>query len=336
MRKIYIIITVAVLVLVVAGVAVVMLGDVDKYRPRVQAELQKKLDRQVTLGHLGLRLFPLSLRADTVTIAESPAFNSSRPFATAKTLFVSVGLFSLIGGNPEVKDLVLDEPQIELVHNRAGVWNYSTLGGAKSGSSDGGNSSGSSSSLSLNELKINDGQVAITDQMTNQPRSVYDHIDLKLTDFAPGKKFGIDAGAHFPGQGKQLLAFKGKAGPLDPANSAATPLDGHLSLQELSLAAINRISPGTLPPQTDSTASGDADVSSQGAQLSAKGDLKLQNTTLKGAKLDFPMSARYDLTANRRKTQSKSGPVRWILGARHSHSREQSITTKRPPIWTFG
>ncbi len=311
MRKIYIIITVAVLVLVVAGVAVVMLGDVDKYRPRVQAELQKKLDRQVTLGHLGLRLFPLSLRADTVTIAESPAFNSSRPFATAKTLFVSVGLFSLIGGNPEVKDLVLDEPQIELVHNRAGVWNYSTLGGAKSGSSDGGNSSGSSSSLSLNELKINDGQVAITDQMTNQPRSVYDHIDLKLTDFAPGKKFGIEAGAHFPGQGKQLLAFKGKAGPLDPANSAATPLDGHLSLQELSLAAINRISPGTLPPQTDSTASGDADVSSQGAQLSAKGDLKLQNTTLKGAKLDFPMSARYDLTANRAQDtiQIRSGSV---------------------------
>ncbi len=292
MRTRYLLITAAVVVVVlVAGIAL-LLGNVDKYRPRVQAELQKKLDRPVTIGQLGLKLFPLSIRANGLTIAESPAFPTSRPFATAKELFVSVGLFSLIGGNPEVRDIILDQPQIELVRNRAGVWNYSTLGGTSQ-------SSGSNSQISLDKLQINNGQVALTDQATNQPRSVYNGIDLKLTDFAPAKQFGLDAAVHFPGSGKQLLSFNGKVGPLEPGKSAATPVNGHLSLDEVSLAAVNHFAAGTLPDQTDATASGAADVSSQGNQLSAKGDLKLQNAVIRGSKLDFPINARYDLTSDR-------------------------------------
>ncbi len=304
MRIRYIVIPVVVLIVLVVAVVAILASNVDKYRPRVQAELQQKLDRQVTIGHLSLRLFPLSIRAENVTVADAPAFQSPRPFATAKALYISVGFFSLLGGNPEVKELTLDQPQIELIHNAAGIWNFSTIGGPSTGGT-------SNSQISLNELKIQDGQVAITDQATNQPRSVYDHIDLKLTDFAPGKQFGIDADAHLPGQGKQLLSFKGKAGPLQPGNSAATPIDGHISLQEISLAAANRFASGVLPPQTDAVLTGAADVTSQGAQLSAKGDLNVQNAVLRGAKLDFPIKANYDLSANRAQDtiQIKSGSV---------------------------
>jgi uncharacterized protein involved in outer membrane biogenesis len=310
MRIRYVIIpVVAVIVLLIVGVAV-LAGNVDNYRPRVQAEMEKKLGRKVTLGHLGVHLFPLSIRADGFSIAESPSFLSSHPFATAQELYVTVGLFSLLSGNPEVKNLTLDRPQIELIHNKAGVWNFSTLGGGASAAGGTNKPGGSGGELSLNELKINDGQVAITDFAADQARSVYDHIDLKLTDFAPGRKFGIDVDAHLPGQGKQLLSFKGKAGPLGQVSSA-TPLDGHISLQEVSLAAFNRFSAGALPPQTDAVASGDADISSQGSRLSAKGDLKLQNAVLRGSKIDFPISARYDLSADRTQNtiQVRSGSV---------------------------
>jgi len=299
MRTRNIIIGIVVLVVLVAALLGIVASRVDSYRPRVQAELQKKLDRPVQIGHLGLRLFPLSVRADGVTIGEAPAFPSSRPFATAKALYVSVGLFSLLTGSPEVKDLILDQPQIELMHNKAGVWNFSTIGGpSKPGGSGGG---GGASSVSLNELKITDGQVAITDQAANQPRSVYDHIDLNLTDFAPGKRFGLDVAAHLPGQGKQLLSFKGKVGPLDSANSAATPVDGHVSLEEVSVAGFNHVSSGIIPPQTDAVLSGDADVTSQGTQLSAKGSLKAQNVIAKGSKIDFPISSEFDLSSDRAK-----------------------------------
>jgi uncharacterized protein involved in outer membrane biogenesis len=300
------------LVVLLGLIFVVLASRVDSFRPRIQAEIQKKLGRQVEIGHLGLRLFPLAVRADGVTVSEAPEFSSSRPFATAKKLYVSVKLFSLIGGSPEVKNLILEQPQIELIHNKAGVWNFSTLGGSSQASAPASKSdSDSSGGISLNELKIDDGQVAITDQAANQPRSVYDHIDLKLTDFGPGKKFGLDVDAHFPGQGKQLLGFKGKVGPLNPTNSAATPVDGRISMEELSVAGFNRLSPGIIPPQTDAVLSGGADVTSQGTQISAKGNLKVQNAMLKGSKIEFPISSDYDLTADRSKNtiQVRSGKL---------------------------
>ncbi len=307
MRTRYIVVAVLAIVVLVVIVLAVVAGNVDRYRPRVQAELQQKLGRQVTVGHLGLRIFPLSIRAENVTVADAPEFSTGRPFATAKVLYVSVGLFSLLTGNPEVKDLILDQPQIELVRNKSGVWNFSTVGQNNASKTN----TGSNGALSLNELKINDGAVAITDQQANEARAVYDHIDLKLTDFGPGKKFGLDIAAHLPGQGKELLSFKGNAGPLNSGNSAATPIDGHISLQEVSLAGANRFAAGALPPNTDGVISGDADVSSQNEQLSAKGDLKVQNATLRGAKLDFPMTAKYDLSMNRAQDliQVRSGTI---------------------------
>jgi uncharacterized protein involved in outer membrane biogenesis len=303
------IIIISVVLLVVAGLAVVAVlsANVDKYRPRVQAELQKKLDRPVTIGHLGLRIFPLSIRVDGLTIGESPSFSSTRPFATAKEVYVSVALLSLISGNPEVKNLVLDQPQIELIKNPSGAWNFSTLGGAgQSGTAQGG---GRSDQLTLDELKINDGQVAITNEAAKEPRSVYDHIDAKLSGFAPRKQFAVDLGLHFPGQGKQLLSFSGKVGPLDPANTVAVPLSGHLSLQEVGLAGVNRFAPGTIPPQTDAVISGDTAVGSQNETLSAKGNLTFQNTIVRGSKLDYPIKAEYDVSADRRqdKIQVRSG-----------------------------
>jgi uncharacterized protein involved in outer membrane biogenesis len=102
------------LVILLLGIAVLayIAANVDNYRPRVQAELQQKLGRQVSIGHLGLRVFPLSVRADSLTIADAPEFSTGRPFATAQALYLSVGLFSLIGGSPQVKSLVLARPQI--------------------------------------------------------------------------------------------------------------------------------------------------------------------------------------------------------------------------------
>jgi AsmA protein len=337
MTKRTVVIALIALVVVVVIAGFIVAGRVDSYRPRVQAELQSKLNRPVTLGHLGLKLFPLSIRVDGLTIGEAPQFSTGRPFATANQVFVSASIFSLIRGNPEVKDLVLDKPQIELVRNPAGVWNYSSLGSSSAGSNSGASagssgspsspsagSSGSSTSapkgaqngFSLAKLEIDDGQLGYTDRMTSQPRAVYDHIDLKLTDFAPGKEFGLELGVHFPGEGNQLFAFKGKAGPFGQGQNAGLPVNGHLTLDQVSLAAVNRFSAGALPPHTDTVASGKADIDSSGNTLACKGDLKLENTIIHGSKIDYPIEANYDLSEDRkqekiqiRSTVLKLGPT---------------------------
>src|SRR5690348_5201400 len=196
-KRLVIIVVALVAVVVIAGLIVA--GSVDHYRPRVQAELQSKLNRPVTLGKLGLKLFPLSISVDGLTIGESPAFPTGRPFATASQVFIGVRFLSLLRGNPAIGKLVLDKPRIELVRNAAGVWNYSSLGSSNvpagaatqtppspqpapsaqpapnAPAPSNSQASNNQPSIPLSNLQINDGQLGYIDQTTKQPRAVYDH-----------------------------------------------------------------------------------------------------------------------------------------------------------------
>lgn len=285
-------IAVAVLGVLVLGTFLLLASGVDKYRPQIESQLQQKLGRPIQLGRLGLRLFPLSLRVEGLTIQENQSFGSSRPFAQSNEVFVSVGLFSLISGHPDAKSVVLDRPKIELIKNQSGQWNFSTLGSSSQTSS-------SNSEFSLDQLKVNDGQVGYTDLQARQQRAVYDHVDIELAHFAPNKPFDLKAGVHLPGEGKQMFMFDGRLGPLNKNNAALTPVKGKLTLQELRLSGLNQFAPGTVPGGDDAVASGDLDLTSENAKLKGKGTLKLVDAILRGAKLDFPISARYDLDADR-------------------------------------
>src|SRR5450631_325636 len=110
-------IAVVAVIVVVLGAFAFLSGTVDRYRPTIQSELQQKLNRQVSIGHLGLKLLPLQIKVDGFSIGEAPSFPQTRPFATASTVFVSASLLSLLRGSPEVNSLVLDKPQIELIRN---------------------------------------------------------------------------------------------------------------------------------------------------------------------------------------------------------------------------
>ena len=282
------------LVIVIGVIFAIASSNLDRYRPQIQHQIQAKLNRPVQLGHLGLRLFPFSVKVENLVIQEDPSFQSSQPFASAADVGVSVGLFSLLRGQPDISSLTLNQPHIELIRNSKGVWNYSTLGGKTPSPS-----SQSSSEFSINELKINDGRVAYTDQLSKQESAVYDHIDLTLRNFSREKPFSLNVGAHLPGQGKQQLTFDGNVGPINGQTAAATPIHGHLTADQLSLSAINRFAPGTLPSDADAVLTAAADVSSQGSNVSCKGDLKLTDTVVRGSKLDFPIASKYDLTLDR-------------------------------------
>ena len=90
MRKLGIAIGVIVILLIAAALIVPHLIDVNQYHGQIQSQLEKRLGRQVTLGKMGLRLFPPAFDVDNPTIAEDPRFASNRPFATADKLAVSV------------------------------------------------------------------------------------------------------------------------------------------------------------------------------------------------------------------------------------------------------
>ncbi len=301
MRRFFIIAGIIVGLLIVLILILPFIINVNKFRPQIQSEIEKKIHRPVTLGELSLKVIPLSVKVDGFTIKESPQFTSDRPFATAKDVYASASLFSLLRGAPAIKDVTLNKPQIELIKNAQGVWNYSTIGSSNGNATQQNQqSNGEGTKLSLNQLKIIDGQVGITNQFKHQPRAVYQHINLTLSDFAPNKPFNVDLGVQFPGQGTETLAFNGKVGPLQQGDSSATPVNGKISIQQVSIAGINTLAPGTIPPQTDAVATGNADVNTTNEVLSIKGDLKLDNAVVRGYKVDYPINANYDLSDNRK------------------------------------
>ena len=133
MRKLKIILGIvgAVLVLLVLGVWLFV--DVNKFQPQIQAKLEQQLHRKVTLGKMSLGLLPVRFTVKDVVIAEDPAFKSSFPFTQARELDVRVRLLPLLGGSVQVASIDLQEPSVELIRDKKGVWNFTSLRAAPEG-----------------------------------------------------------------------------------------------------------------------------------------------------------------------------------------------------------
>ncbi len=321
MRKLAIVVIALMVVIAILIFALPSLINVNQYHDKIQAELQQKLHRDVKLGDMKLKIVPFSIQVADVTIGEDPKFNTGHPFASAQDLAVSVKLLPLLGHDIQINSVELVRPQIELVRNAQGVWNFSSLQGEQTASTTspapapsnkkpspapsnnpapGTNNQSSSSqqAFSLAQLKITDGQVAITDLQKHQSRAVYDHIDLGLSNYAPNQAFNLSLAAHLPGQGNQTVSFEGKAGPMNSQNSMATPLDGRIKLNQVSLTGVQKFLNSPQLAEYQAVASGDATVRNNNGEMSSAGNLELNDVSIRGVNVGYPIKANYDVADN--------------------------------------
>jgi len=293
MRKIAIVIGIVLVVMVLAvGIFVVTFNPND-YRGTLQTKLEQQLDRKVALGNMELGLFPLRFRVYNLSIADDPKFGT-RAFVQTQELSVSVKLLPLLSKSVQIDSLALERPSVELIKNAQGMWNFASIGQKTPATPS--SSSSSSQQFSLGELAINDGLVAITDLQDRKPRTVYDHINLKLTDFAPDSPFNLDASVHLPGAGSQEVSLKGKGGPLSQANPAATPFKGTLDLKGVEIAGLQKFLQSPALVNTDGVLSGHTDIASESGKLSAKGQMDLEKPRLHGIDVGYPINLDYDVS----------------------------------------
>src|SRR6059058_5174120 len=121
---------------IVVGVLAVLvliapfLIPVNQFRPTIEEKASAALGRKVEVGNLSLSLISGSLSAENLSIGDDPKFSSS-PFLTAKSVKVGVEMMPLIFSKTlNVTGVTIDSPQVTLLHNGAGLWNYSSLGGS--------------------------------------------------------------------------------------------------------------------------------------------------------------------------------------------------------------
>src|SRR5256885_14817634 len=289
MRKVGIVFGILVVVVIIGAAIFAATFDVNRYRGRIQSELERRLDRKVTLGPMHLSLLPPRFQVQNIAIAEDSKFPNPKPFVQADQLDVSVKLMPLLSKSIEIDSLKLQRPTVELVKNQSGVWNFSSLG------ANAPKASGSKSQFSLSELAIQDGLVAITDLEKRQPRAVYDHIDGTLNDLAPGQPFAVQVAARMPGAGNQEVRLQGKGGPIaeDPA---ATPFQGTLDLKGVGIAGLQRFLNNPALENSDGILSGQTNIQSESGKLSATGQMNIQSARVHGVDVGYPITADYDLS----------------------------------------
>src|SRR5271170_2028413 len=121
------IIAIVVGVLIVLVLVVPFLIPVNQFRPTIEQKASAALGRKVEVGNLSLSLFSGALEADNLSISDDPKF-SSAPFLTAKSVKVGVELMPLIFSKTlNVTDVTIDSPQVSLIRNPGGEWNYSSF-----------------------------------------------------------------------------------------------------------------------------------------------------------------------------------------------------------------
>lgn len=287
--------------------AVPALIDVNRYRGRIQAELESRLGRQVMLGEMHLSIVPLAFRVNQAAIAEDAGFRTGRPFATAQQLKVSAQLWPLLHGEVKINSLTLTRPDVELVRNRQGVWNFASLGKAPAGAPvvpatpaptvqippPAAKPAPPQRPFTLAELTINDGQVAITDEQKGQPRTIYDHIDLTAADLGREQAFPLTVAAHLPGAGKQLVKLAGTIGPLNLNDPPATPFEGTLEMDEASIAAAQKFLNSPALAGTDAIVSGSAKIKNRDGEMASAGTLELKEARIRNVALGYPVSLDY-------------------------------------------
>ena len=315
MKKLAIVVVVIIVIIVGLLLALPHIIDVNQYRGQIQSELQQRLGRPVQLGELSLGVFPVRVEANNVTIGEDPNFHSTAQFAQVQQLDVSVRLLPLLSKNIQIDSLELKRPQIELIRNAQGAWNFSTLGNAPvtanapapakpqqpakpapAPSQQPANKP--SGEFSLSQLQITDGQIAVTDYQKHQSRAVYDHIDVTLKDFAPGKPFSVDLTAHLPGNGSQTLSVSGDGGPINNTDLTTTPFKGTVKFNEVSLSGAQKFLNSSALAGTDAVITGSTNLTNASGTMGAAGSLKLQDAVVHGVKVGYPITADFDVSDN--------------------------------------
>ena len=292
--------------IVIALIVVILLVlpfliDVNAFRPRLESELTTALGRQVKVGNLSLSILSGSVTADNISIADDPAFNKGA-FVTAKSLKAGVEVMPLIFSKTlHVTALTLDEPQITLLRGANGNWNFSSIGGNASTASKSSEPSGGA--LSVDKLKVSNGKLIVGTANSAAKPTVYDKVDLQVTDFSPTSQFPFTLTAALLGGGN--LTLKGKCGPLNAGNADATPFDASLTVRKLDLAASGFVEPST---GIEGIADFDGTIASNGQQVKTSGTLKADKLKLaaKGAPAKRTVEVKYAVAHN---LKSDSGNV---------------------------
>lgn len=302
-------------VLIVVILVLPFLIPVNSFRPTIEEKASAALGRKVQIGDLRLSLLRGSLSAENLSIGDDPKFSSS-PFLTADSLHVGVELMPLIFSKTlKITGITIDTPQVTLLHNAAGVWNFSSLGGAaakaQAKQAPAEKTSNAAADLSVSKLALQNGRITVG-QAGSRKLSGYDHLNITASDVSMVSKFPVTVTADLPQGGRFKL--DGTAGPIDQEDTSLTPLEAKLVISALNLASTGFLdSSAGLGGVVDL----DGTVSSRDGVAEINGNVKLSKALLVagGSPAGVPVNVNFNTKYNLRKNAGVLNPSVLKIGS---------------------
>jgi AsmA protein len=295
------VIGIVVAVLLVAAIALPFLINVNNFRPQIESRLSEALGRPVKVGNLSLSLLSGGVGADDLSIADDPKF-SNAPFIKAKSLKVGVEMLPLILNKQlNITEIVINEPEITLLRNQAGVWNFSSLG--NSSEKKPAEKSSGASNLSVGKLELTGGKISFGAIPSKRKPIVYDKVDVVVKNLSMANAFPVTASVGLPGGGS--LKLDGTLGPINSNDVSLSPLQAKLDIKKLDLSQSALVDPNT---GFSGLADFEGSVTSDGRAAKANGTLKTTNLKLtpKGTPSGRPVQVQFAVEHN---LQTESGRI---------------------------
>src|SRR5579862_7154551 len=282
--------------LIVAIVSLPFLINVDEFRPTLQSDLSNALGREVKLGNLQLKILTGEVTADDLFVAEDPAFGKPA-FLQAKSLHVGVRIWPfLISRKLIVTDLLIDQPEIALVQAPSGDWNFSSLGGKSKAAPAQPSSARMPLDLSVQLVRVSNGHLSLSRTVGHWKPLALEQVNIELRDFSARSAFPFSLSAQVLGGG--AITLDGKAGPINPTDSAMTPVNVRFKVSQLDLA---RSGMNDMAPDVTGMASLDGAGESDGVTMHLQAKLKAEklklakNGTPATRPVEIDFSVRHDL-----------------------------------------
>lgn len=135
MKKLFLIIGAIFVVLLVAVISVPLFVDVDRYRPAITAEANKRMNGQLELGRLKLSLWgAIKIHAESIVVKVN---GFSEPMLDTRKFHLEIPFLSVLSGRPQII-AVLDAPKISIRKEANGKMNILELMKVPGASADAG------------------------------------------------------------------------------------------------------------------------------------------------------------------------------------------------------
>ncbi len=260
-KWILIVLAILVVTVIMAVIVAPMVINLEKYKPRIEAEAAKALGRPVTLGgKIEPSVFPwVGVALSDVHLGNPPGF-TQKDFVSVGHFEVRVKLLPLLSGDYQIKRFVVAEPRIVMEKRKDGKTNLEGLGGAaaptpaaKTEKAPAENSKSDQpmaiKALVVDEFAITKGDLLYIDDAAGARHEVKD-LNLTLTDVSLDKPIRIMFSAVAD---KYPLSLTGTAGPLGPQPGKA-PMDLNLVaelIKQVKVQVQGSVDPSKATPQFD-------------------------------------------------------------------------------------